>query len=255
MAQDTEAGNSIKAVERAFDIVEVLRNDGGITLTELSKRLDIPTSTAHVYLQTLEQEGFVVRDGRRYHNGLQFLKYGGYVRQQYEIYGASRQILRDLASETGERAGLGVEENGKRVLLNHVDGTDAVSDNIPIGEFTEMHWTSLGKCVLAYLPRTRRKELIIERDLAKATANTITETDALRNELEEIRDHGYSIEDEERREGIRSVAVPILSPDEDILGAIGLTGPTNRFDAEQLLDYVSILENKANVIYLKTTYY
>lgn len=255
MAQDTKAGNSIKAVERAFEIVEVLRENGGTTLTELSTGLGIPTSTAHVYLQTLEQEGFVIRNERRYYNGLQFLKYGGYARQQHEIYGASRQILRDLAAETGERAGLGVEENGKRVLLNHVDGTDAVSDNIPIGEFTEMHWTSLGKCVLAYLPRTRRKELIIERDLAKATANTITETDALRNELEEIRDHGYSIEDEERREGIRSVAVPILSPDEDILGAIGLTGPTNRFDAEQLLDYVSLLENKANVIYLKTTYY
>jgi IclR family acetate operon transcriptional repressor len=137
MAQKSEA--SIQSLDRAFRIVDTLREHGSLTLTELSKELEMPTSTAHVYLQTLQRKGFVIRENNEYRNGLRFLEYGGHVHQQYEVYTAAKQVLREIAIQTGERAGLGVEENGKRVLLRLEDGTSTVSDNAPIGEYTDMH--------------------------------------------------------------------------------------------------------------------
>ncbi|MFC7231646.1 IclR family transcriptional regulator [Saliphagus sp. GCM10025308] len=130
-----------------------------------------------------------------------------------------------------------------------------MSDNVPIGEFTEMHWTGLGKCLLAYLPQQRREQIIDESELPRSTANTITDPDELRRELKQIREQGYAIEDEERREGIRGVEVPILTPDDEILGSIGLTGPVNRFDATQITEYITLLEEKATVVKLRTVYY
>lgn len=254
MAEDA-AGTTIKALERGFEIVATLREHGSLTLTELSEAMDLPTSTAHVYLRTLEREGFVVREDRRYRNGLRFLEYGGDARQRYEVYTASRRVMTELAVQTGERVGLGVEENGKRVLIDIEDGNQAVSDNIPIGEYTEMHWTGLGKCLLAHLPESRRTEVIEGSDLPRATENTITDPAALRRELARVREQGYAIENEERREGIRGVDVPILTPDGDVIGAIGLSGPVNRFDAAQLSEYLSLLRNKANILKLKTVYY
>lgn len=253
--ESTDNSNSIRALERGFEMIEALHQHGPFSLTELAEFLELPTSTAHVYLKTLEQEGMIVRDGNRYRNSLQFLRYGGYARQQLEVATLSKQVLANLASQTGERSSLGVEENGQRVLLDLVDGTEAMSDNIPVGEFTDMHWTSLGKCLLAYLPRERIETIIAESPLQEATANTITDPDALRSELRTIRSCGYAIEDEERREGIRSVSVPILAPDESVLGAIGVTGPTNRFDEAQISEYITILENQANIIKLQVTYY
>lgn len=47
------------------------------------------------------------------------------------------------------------------------DGTNAVSDNVPIGEFTEMHWTGLGKCILTHLPEKRRDAVIEQSDLRR----------------------------------------------------------------------------------------
>lgn len=255
MAHESESGMSIQSITRAFRIVDTLREQGPLTLTELADYLEIPTSTAHVYLQTLQQEGFVLCEDHEYRNGLRFLEYGGHVRQQYEIYSAAKQVLRELAMQTGERAGLGVEENGKRVLLYVEDGTSAVSDNAPIGEYTEMHWTALGKCTLAYLPPDRRDTIITTSDLPRATRKTITEPEALRQELAGIRDRGYAIEDEEHRNGIRSICVPILTPDDVILGSIGLTGPINRFDGSTVGEYVTLLRDKANVVKLKMTYY
>jgi len=253
--RSTNDSNSIQALERGFGVIETLREHGPLSLTEVATELEMPTSTAHVYLKTLEAEGLLVREGRRYRNGLQFLRYGGYVQQAFEVYNAAKEVMGNLAVQTGERIALGVEENGQRVLLHLVDGTNAVSDNVPLGEFTDMHWTSLGKCLLAYLPSARTEAIIADSDLPRATANTITDPDELRAELDTIRSQGYSIEDEERREGIRSVAVPILAPDDTVLGSIGMTGPTNRFDATQLSEYVSLLESKANVIKLRVTYY
>jgi DNA-binding IclR family transcriptional regulator len=55
MTGEAKSGNSIRALERGFEIVEVLRKQESLTLTEVSETLDIPTSTAHVYLKTLEQ--------------------------------------------------------------------------------------------------------------------------------------------------------------------------------------------------------
>ena len=53
MTQDARSGNTIQALERAVDIVSALQEQESLTLTELSKLLDLPTSTAHVYLKTL----------------------------------------------------------------------------------------------------------------------------------------------------------------------------------------------------------
>jgi DNA-binding IclR family transcriptional regulator len=255
MVQESKSGASIQSLSRAFRIMATLREQDGLTLTELANRLEMPTSTAHVYLQTLRDEGFVVCEDHEYRNGLRFLEYGSHVRQQYEIYEASKRVLRELAVQTGERAGLGVEENGKRVLLHVEDGTAAVSDNAPVGEYTHMHWTALGKTLLAYLPSNRRDEIIANHELPCATEKTITDPDALRRELAEIRQAGYAMEEEEHRDGIRSVCVPVLTPDDTILGAIGLTGPISRFDGATVGEYIMLLEEAANVVKLKTTYY
>lgn len=255
MTNGSKDGASIKSLRRAFRILETLRENNGMTLTELATKLDIPTSTAHVYLKTLQAEGFVTAHENVYRNGLRFLEYGGQVRQQYEVYNASKNVLRDLAIQTGERAGLGVEEHGKRVLLLVEDGTNAISDNAPIGEYTHMHWTALGKCLLAHLPEDRRDNIITTQEFPHATEQTITDPNTLRQELAQIREVGYAIEDEEHRNGIRSVCVPILTPDNSLLGSIGLTGPVSRFDSGTVNNYVSLLEQQANVVKLKTEYY
>jgi DNA-binding IclR family transcriptional regulator len=165
MVAEQATGNSIKSLERAFDIFSTLQDQQPLTLTELSRALDLPTSTAHIYLKTLERSGFIVKEGRQYYNSLKFLEYGGHARQRYELFHASRHVMTELAIQTGERVGIGVEENGKRVMIAIRDGQNAISDNVPVGESTEMHWTGLGKCILAHLPADRREEIIESSEL------------------------------------------------------------------------------------------
>lgn len=151
-------------------------------------------------------------------------------------------------------ANLGVEENGQRLLLYQSEGSEVVYDNTPIGEYTNMHWTALGKSLLAHLSRERVDDIVETYGLPTKTEHTIATRESLHSELDDIRERGYALEVEERREGIRSVAVP-LNVDESVVGAISIPGTKNRLNDERIDDdLLNQLYDAANIITVRYVY-
>lgn len=250
MVGQDSGGQRIKSVEIGFNIIEQLEKLDGARVSELADHLDIPKSTAHVYLSTLHGIGYVIKDGHTYRPSLRFLERGGYVRQNIELYRAARPRVDELSTEIGEVVNVGVEENGKRVLIYSSESPHGVFDNSPTGQFTHMHWTALGKSILANLPEKRTEQIVDQHGLPKATANTIINRVSLFAELDHIRHQGFATEDEERRDGIKAIGVPVFSEDGDVLGAVSISGPKNRINstaddvelAEQLKEIVNVIE-------------
>jgi DNA-binding IclR family transcriptional regulator len=243
---------SINAVERTFTIIETLEDLEGARLTELAAELDMPNSTAHTHLRTLINLGYVKRDGDLYFPSLRFLKHGGLARRQYRLHNVGRRQVDEIATETSEVASLGVRDGGHRVLIYKSEGANAVYDNAPVGEYTRMHWSALGKAILSELSEETVTQIIDHHGLPERTENTITNRDELHSKLASIRDRGYSIEDEERRVGVRSVAVPLTDASDGLIGALSISGPRNRFNDEWIEDEaITILQNAANVIELR----
>lgn len=250
----SDGGKRVKAVMRSFRVIRVLREQGTVRINDVAEALDIPTSTAHVYLKTLEEAGYVVQNQHGYRLGLRFLRDGSITRGRLSVYAVARAEIDDLAETTGEVANLGVEESGQRVIVYQSEGSEAVYDNAPIGEFTNMHWTALGKAILAELSEARVTGIVETHGLPAKTDRTISDWDALFTELETIRKQGFALEDEERREGIRSIAVPIVS-DESILGAISLSGPKERLNDDRIEEQLlPELKDRKNVIEVKYAY-
>ena len=248
-------GQTLQGVETAFKIVRHLRETGPTTVTELASSLDLPKSTAHIHLKTMYEVGYLYKENGKYKLSLQFLDHGAAVRYDFDIYHVAESEIDGLAEETGEVANLGVEESGQRVLLYIAEGGNAIYDNAQTGEFTNMHWTSLGKMLLAHQPEERIHEIIDTHGLPKSTPHTLTDSEALFNELAEIRDQGYALEDEEHWRSIRAVAVPILF-ENDIVGAISVSGPKTRFSDDRIQDeLLNALRNRANIIQLKLKHY
>lgn len=248
--------NRIKAIGTMFEIVDGLREFEEVGVSELAKHLDMPKSTVHVYLKTLEDQGYVINDGGRYCPSLRFLELGGEVRQQMRIFQAFRSQVDDLSTETGEVANLGIEEQGERVLLYTSEPSEGVFDNSPVGQYTYMHWTALGKALLAQLPDERVHEIIDQHGLPRATENTITDREALFEELDQIREDGFSIEDEERREGIKALAVKIeYEDDPSPVAAVSISGPKRRIGEEEYNTLLDALRNAVNVIELRFKHY
>ncbi|MFH5801669.1 IclR family transcriptional regulator [Haladaptatus sp. CMAA 1911] len=249
--------STLGSVEKAFSILEQLKADERAGVSDLSNELDLPKSTVHIYLQTFQQLGFVVRDGNDYALSYRFLEYGGRIRNRSKLYQVAKLEVDQLATDTGEVANLGIEEDGSRILVYKAGGRDAIHDNAPIGEYTHMHWTALGKAMLAEFPRSRVESIIETHGLPKANEHTITEADALFTELERIREQGYSVEDQERRRGVLTIGVPIMNRSSDeVISAISVSGPKSRLDATETFDdLVSAVKQAANVIELRYSHY
>ena len=248
-------GSTLSGVERSFKIVKYLKETGSTTVTELASVMDFPKSTAYIHLKTLYEAGYVHKENHQYRLSLRFLEHGAAVQRQFAVYEVSEPEINDLARKTSEVANLGVKEDDQRVLLYINEGGDAIYDNALTGEFTNMHWTSLGKAMLAYISRDQVSEIIDERGLPAATEYTITKREEFYDELDKIYNRGYAVEDEEHRENIRAVAVPILQ-DGQALAAISVSGPKTRFSDERIeSELLELLRDKANIIELKLEHY
>lgn len=238
----------IQSLERGFEVLEYLYREGETTVSELAAALDLSTSTAHIYLKTLSDLGYVKKAASKYSLSHRFLRLGTKTRKETDIYQAALSEVDKLADETNEVSALGIPERGKRVLLYKAESSEAVYDNPPAGEYTHMHWTALGKAILGHLPRDQVEGIIDQHGLPARTQQTITEESELFDELATINENGYAVEDEERWNGIRSVAVPIFD-NETVIGSISVSGPKNRFDRDRIeSELVTDLMQSKNVI-------
>jgi len=248
---------TLGSVEKAFTILDQIKSEGRIGLSDLAGQLDIPKSTVHIYLQTLQNEGFVVQADEEYTLSYRFLEYGGTFRNRSKLYRTARAEVDKLEADTGEVASLGIEENGLRVLIYKSEGPDAIHDNAPVGEYTHMHWTALGKAILAHYPRERAESIVDRHGLPRANEHTITDPDELFEELERTRDRGYSIEDQDRRQGVLTIGAPIHSRSADeVVGAVSVSGPKSRIEETERFDeLVAAVKKSANVIELGFSHY
>jgi len=222
----------IKSVERAFHIVETVKLLDGARLSDLDAELDVAKSTIHRHLATLEDIGYLVRDDDEYRIGLRFLNPAIHARSRRPEYRDIEPKVEQLATETGERAQFIAEEHGRGIHVFSAVGEQGIQTESRVGKLVYLHATSVGKNILAHLPRQRVEGILDQHGLPKLTDNTITSRSALFEELETVRKQGFAYNRAERRESLLAVGVPIKDPDGRILGGISVTGPRRRMESD-----------------------
>lgn len=231
-----EASNTVRSVERAIDLLEILMSTTrSISLTELSDRTNLHPSTAHRLLATLEKKQFVHQDqeSKLYSPGsklMLFLADGsrsfGYLRNQVI------PTLQEITEKLGENASFSIRNGHKAMLLAQVSSGRLVDVRIQNSIQAPLHCTAVGKVMLAYLDPIEVNRILGEAGMPPLTPNTITSSDKLEKALSRVRQAGYAADFEEWVEGIRCVAVPVFSGEENVLGAISVSAPASRLSRE-----------------------
>lgn len=248
--------NTVRAVERACDLLDAMHASGGGGVTELSNRLDMSKSTVHNHLATLERQGFVVRQDGEYYLSYRFLTLGGTKRDGAPFYRIAKDHVDDLAAETGDFAAATTEEAGRNIYLYVATGSEAVSVGIHLGTQLPLHCLASGKAILAALPEKRVEAIVEAHGLPAHTPHTITEPEALYEALATIRERGYALDDEERIQGMRAVASAVQNDaDGTVLGAIVVSGSTNRVQGDYFREELpELVVNRAREIEINATY-
>lgn len=250
-----EATNPVGSVSRAFEVVDVLVEQGPSTVSAVADELDLAISTTHSHLATLVQAGYVVREGERYRASLQFLDAGAQVRKSLPIFRVGAPEVDSLAESTGELTNLSVDERYRCVHIYQSSGSDAVTLDTHAGAATPMHATASGKAILAHRSDEYVDSLIETHGLPALTDSTVTTRSALETELDSVRDHGYAVDDGERLPGLRCVAAPVTTQDDTVLGAVSVSGPARRVEDDRLYETLpGVVMEAADVIGITISY-
>lgn len=243
---------TVNASKTLLEIVEALHELDGAGVTAIANHLDMPKSSVHKHLATLEEMEYVTNESGTYRVGLKFLRLGDYTRTQSEAYRMAKPIVKQLAKETNERSQFIVEEHGKGVFVHRQIGQNAVHTDTNIGKRIYLHATGAGKAILANLPPERIEEIVETIGLPARTEQTITDRDELYDELETIRERGYAFNKEEGMKGLRTVGVPVSDPSGQAFGAFSVSGPSHRLRDDRFHEEIpNMLLGKANEYELK----
>ena len=223
---------SVQSVERAIKLLELLaRSGGGSSLTELAARAQLNISTCHHLLATLMKSGYVAKvPGRRtYALGARVLHLGQAFRRQVDLPQRAQPVLDRLNAATGEAVHLAVLQGDQVVTVAKSEARQAVRvETGEIGVAEAPHATATGKAMLAWLPEEKACRILDLNGMARFTPGTITDTDALVEEMRHVRRNGFSLDREEFQAGVICVGAAVRDHAGAVIGSISASAPAFR---------------------------
>lgn len=226
---------SVRALERALSILNAMAEEGSeVGVTRLSERLRVHKSTVHRLLAVLERNQYVEKNpaDSKYHLGSKLFELGMRAVSRLDFCDLARPCLRRLVKETGETAHLGILRQGEVISLVNVESQRTLSTPSTVGRRTPAHCTSLGKVILAFLPKQEVTEFLRTCCLKPYTRKTITQASRLKAELAAIRKRGYALDQEEFEEGLMCIGAAVWNNSREVIAAISIAGPASRLGGE-----------------------
>jgi DNA-binding IclR family transcriptional regulator len=219
----------IQSIDRAAKILTLLQGSRRMGITELAAALDLPPSTVHGIVKSLQAHGLVAQQpsGNRYVLGPALLKLSSVYLDTLDVRARSMRWMHELSSRTGLATRLGAELFGEVIVIHHDRRPDGTEQMPETGVTIPSHASALGKVLLAYDAAHAADAL--SRPLAALTADTVTDPDRVRAGLEQVRREALGFEEEEAVIGESSVAAPICSDEGDVIAAVAVVMPATEW--------------------------
>lgn len=222
--------NTIQSLDRAMVILRAVSEHDGLSLTDLSIHTDQAAATVYRVLTTLQSHGIVETEGdsQLWHVGSGAFRIGTKFLRRTKLAERSREPMQELMRQTGETANLGVEKQDEVLFLSQVETHQTIRAFFPPGTQSPMHASGIGKALLAFYTPDQVSRVVQTRGLAGFTTLTITSEALLTDDLARTRLRGYSIDDQERADGMRCIAAPIFDAYGAPVAGVSVSGPSFR---------------------------
>jgi IclR family KDG regulon transcriptional repressor len=219
-----------KTLLKGLAVLEAVAElDGEVrTIEELASHLKLTKSNVHRTLQTLAYAGYLVKDDTSgsYRSTMRLFELGAKQLARFDVRKFAQPHLRALAEESGETVHLSVLEGMDVVYIDKIDSPQPVRSYTVIGGRAPAYTVATGKAMLTYQP-----DGYIERyaqSLVRHSPNTIVSLPVLKEELAKVARVGYAVNHGEWRESVGGLAVAIFNGLDQVVAALGISGPLER---------------------------
>ncbi|APE42103.1 ArsR family transcriptional regulator [Sulfitobacter alexandrii] len=227
---------------------EIARVGSPMTPTAANEVLGLPKPTVHRLFHRLEQEGFLQRDidGRSYSAGQRLRKLAVNVLSSSRVRTVRLSVLNALTEDVGETCNVAMPERDGMVYLDRVETKWPLRIQLPVGTTVPFHCTASGKMYLSTLAPRMLGKYLASAVLEPQTPRTLVDPDALHKAIEQVRERGYSTDDEEFMEGMVAVAVPIWDDQKRLMSTLSIHAPVQRVSIRDLEMHLDRLRTAAS---------
>jgi IclR family pca regulon transcriptional regulator len=193
-------------------------------VTDLAAAAGLPMPTVYRVVMTLTAEGYLDHlPNGEYRPGVRTLTLGTAALRSLDLVALATPKLQALAERTGETVNLAVLTGDRVLYLVRLRNSDLVTANIQVGSTLPAVHTSIGKLLLADLDEADLRRRVTDASFSSQHGpNAKLSLDELGDELVQIRDQGWALQDEELAYGLRSVAGPVRGPDGTVVAGVNL---------------------------------
>lgn len=247
--KESSAG-TLQSLDRALGILVAVSRTGRATLTDLSMSLGVPTATTHRILTTLQKHGFVTfnEDLQDWSIGIEAYRTGASFMNRTSLSETSRPVMRDLMEKTGETANLAIPDGAEVVFVGQVETKNPIRAFFARGTRTPMHASGTGKAILSWMSEEAVRKLLMNVGLIAFTENTLTTPQALFEDLALTQQRGYSLDAEERYNGMSCMGSAIFDEHGEVCAGVSISGPSTRFEPLRIPELGRIVADSAREI-------
>ncbi len=206
-----------------------------MTLSEIAARAGLPAATARRCLNTLEELGYVTRNGRQFLLRPRVLEIGAVYLESMDIESLTRTHLEEMARETGDSAALSVLSGTNIVYVARASARTVIRMEAHVGSQLPAYATSMGRVLLAGLTPETLATYFATAKLESLTPKTVTSRVELERLLVEVRRNGYSLVEEELASGVVSLAVPVYDNSSRVVAALNISTHSRQASAADLV--------------------
>ncbi|KAF1021964.1 MAG: Pca regulon regulatory protein [Paracidovorax wautersii] len=205
------------------------------TLSEVAQRAGLTRAGARRILLTLQTLGYVNSDGRHFRLTPRILALGFAYLSSTPVWDLAEPVMADLVDEVKESCSIAALDGTDIVYVLRVPTQHKIMRiSLAVGSRLPAAYTSMGRVLLAHLPPAEARAVLQACDLRARTRHSLTDVDALCEQLAQIRKQGWALVNQELEEGLISVAAPLTNARGEVRAAINVSGQANRTSARAM---------------------
>jgi DNA-binding IclR family transcriptional regulator len=230
----------LQTLTRAIAVLDCFSMERGeLGVREVARMLNLSSSAAGRMLVALKELGVLSQnpETRAYSMGPRVLSWAGIYNSSMDIRNRAIKAIEELHESTRQTISLYILEGDERVCIERLESQEGVRIVSRIGRRLPLYAGSAGKAMLAFLPREKQEKILFAAPLSPLTSKTITDPAQVQREIELVRERGCAVSFGEWIEDAAGVAAPIFNRAGEVIAALSISGPIQRFSQENVETY------------------
>jgi len=229
-----KSSDTISSLAKGLHVLECFGAETPkLSITDVSKQTGLDRATARRCLLTLHAEGYAEYDGKFFTLTHRALRLGMGAISALPLPQIVQPWLDQLTENIGESCSVSILDRTEIVYLARAAQKRVMSIGLMPGSRLPAHCTSMGRVLLAALPREEASAVVEASDLSPRTKFSVTDPEEVIARVDLVRSQGYALIDQEVEIGLRSIAVPLVNSHGAVVAALntGMAATQARVDA------------------------